>query len=113
MGGLAREPIPSYAGELYGVYLLPPYQGQGIGRHLVRSVANHLEAHEVNSMFVVVFSANVVGNKFHDALGSQKLYKRTITLAGSDVSETIYGWAALDDTNVPMQRRSCAADPPC
>lgn len=95
MGGLARESIPKYSGELYGIYLLPSYHGQGIGRHLAKAVATHLKAHEIHSMFAVVFSANRPAIKFYEALGGQKLFERTAVLAGSEVSETIYGWLSL------------------
>lgn len=97
MAGLAREPIPRYVGELYGIYILPQYHGNGIGRHLMSFVAQHLRAQKIHSMFVVVFSANLTAIKFYEALGAEKLYDRTVPFDGADLKETIYGWYSLND----------------
>ena len=95
MGGLGRESVPNYRGELYGIYILPPYHSQGIGRRLVKLVARHLEAQELHTMFVAVFSANIPAVGFYEALGGKKLFVRTIALGGSELPETILGWDSL------------------
>ncbi len=58
MAGIAREHVPGYIGELYGIYILPPYHRSGIGRQLVQAVANELMHAGVPSMYVLVFKEN-------------------------------------------------------
>src|SRR5262245_54889828 len=41
-GGPERSGDPVYTGELYAIYLLAPYQGQGIGRQLVHRLVPRL-----------------------------------------------------------------------
>ena len=38
-GGIEREGVQDYQGELYAIYILESYQQKGIGRQLVRVVA--------------------------------------------------------------------------
>lgn len=96
MGGLAREKVQDFDGELYGIYILPTHHGMGVGRNLVSSIAKHLKEHNAHSMFVVVFSDNMSARKFYQALGGQKVYARTIELGGENIQEVIYGWSSLD-----------------
>src|SRR5678810_560704 len=43
-----------FTGELYAIYILAAHQGAGHGRALVRSIADHLHAHGMDSMSVWV-----------------------------------------------------------
>jgi ribosomal protein S18 acetylase RimI-like enzyme len=95
MAGLAREHVPGYIGELYGIYILPPYHRSGIGRQLVQAVANELMHAGVPSMYVLVFKENTRARRFYESLGGQFLFERTITLGDEDVPEVGYGWRTL------------------
>ena len=96
MCGLAREKVLHYEGELYGIYILPEYHSQGVGRQLMVSTARHLNKQGVASMFVAVFTDNIVGRKFYEALGGQWIEERVIELGGEHVSQTLYGWDSLN-----------------
>jgi GNAT superfamily N-acetyltransferase len=43
-GGVIREAVGDFDGELYGLYLLKEYQGYGTGRRLVQHVAQYLRS---------------------------------------------------------------------
>ncbi|QQE80162.1 GNAT family N-acetyltransferase [Alicyclobacillus sp. SO9] len=96
MCGLAREQVLSYAGELYGIYILPEYHGKGIGTRLMAASARYLLDQGITSLYVVVFTENIGGQKFYKALGGQWVYERAIQLGGKKVSETLYGWKSLN-----------------
>lgn len=56
-----KERTGKYAklqGELYSIYILPEYQGKGIGRSLMKRVVQHLKANGQNSMLVWVLEEN-------------------------------------------------------
>ncbi|MHB1956922.1 MAG: GNAT family N-acetyltransferase [Sulfobacillus sp.] len=96
MGGLAREELTPFLGELYGIYIVPAYTGKGIGRQLIALVVKHLHTQGLHSMFVWVFSDNVPARRFYEALGGHIVQQRTILLAEHEVSETAYGWSTMD-----------------
>ena len=56
-GGPERAGDPGYRGEIYELYLLREYQGQGIGRALVQQMARALAAHDIPSLLVWVLTA--------------------------------------------------------
>ncbi len=58
-GGYNSRGHPRYQGELVGIYVLPMYQHQGIGRHLVREVRDYLLTLGVHGMLVWVFADNL------------------------------------------------------
>jgi len=103
MCGLSRETVLPYKGELYGIYILPEYHGTGVGRRLMISTVRYLIEQGAASMLVVVFTDNIAGRKFYEALSGQWIKERTIKLGGQNVSETIYGWALLNIIVAPQQ----------
>lgn len=58
-GGKERSGnYPDYGSELYAIYILKEYQGQGIGEKLVLSVAKNLVDQGYTSMLVLVLEDN-------------------------------------------------------
>ncbi len=96
MGGLAREKVQTFDGELYGIYVLPAYHHRGIGRQLVSAVSKRLIEQGAHSMFVVAFSNNGAARQFYEALRGQQIHERTAEIGGANVEEVIYGWSSLD-----------------
>ncbi|WP_176222215.1 GNAT family N-acetyltransferase [Tuberibacillus sp. Marseille-P3662] len=93
VGSNRLEPY-AYEGELYAVYLLSDYQGQGYGRRLLKKGAEHLYEHGIDNMTVAVLSENpAVG--FYQRMGAQPLGYQTIRIGRLDVQETILGWSSL------------------
>lgn len=93
-GGPQNSGDAEYAGELYAIYLLASYQGQGIGRQLVRAIARQLLQADLPSMLVWVLVSNP-SRSFYEALGGKELYEKPITIGGASLVEVAYGWPDL------------------
>ncbi|CAA9588708.1 MAG: hypothetical protein AVDCRST_MAG88-4435 [uncultured Thermomicrobiales bacterium] len=92
-GGPEREGDPIFRGELHGIYLLAGWQGGGIGRRLVRRVAERLADGGMRAMLVWVLKDNYPARGFYEALGGRYLREKTIEIAGVTLDEIAYGWA--------------------
>jgi ribosomal protein S18 acetylase RimI-like enzyme len=91
-GGPDREHNPPYEAELYAIYILQSYQGQGIGRRLVRIFAGQLLQAGMKSMLLWVFAQNHPSRRFYETLGGQYLKTAQFELAGVTLQEVAYGW---------------------
>ena len=93
LGGV--RPIDhKFQGELRMLGVLPGYQGQGIGRHLVGAVAARLLEQGIQSMWVGVLSVNP-NRRFYERLGGQYLSERPYEWNGVLLTEVIYGWTDI------------------
>lgn len=101
IGGRNREPRTAYSGELGGIYVLQGSQRQGVGRELVRNVAEFLLAQKHQGMLVWVLDANPY-RRFYEKLGGKVVLHRIARVAGSDQPEAAYGWRDLG----PLARSS-------
>ncbi len=73
--------------------MLEEAQGSGLGRRLVRAVAERLARAGMSSMLVWVLEANPAC-RFYEALGGVPLPERQyFERAGSRLVEVCYGWA--------------------
>lgn len=91
-GGPERDRnIPVYDGELYAVYILQEYQGQGIGQRLVRAVAERLATRGFNAMLVWVLASNP-SRGFYERLGGQFVREKAIEIGSASLPEVAYGW---------------------
>lgn len=80
-----------FLGELFAIYVLKNFQGQGIGRELVKRAAQGLLAQGISSMLVWVLAENPY-RRFYESLGGVYLRERTIDFAGEPLREKAYGW---------------------
>ena len=92
--GPERSGDPVYAGEVPAIYLLEAYQHRGIGRHLMRAVADHLAAHGMETMLLWVLAANPA-RQFYEALGGRPVRSHAIDIGGVTLDEIAYGWTDL------------------
>ena len=90
-GGPARDGDPEYQGELYAIYLLPGAQGRGIGRLLVRAVAERLASAGMEAMLVWVLAENPA-RAFYEKLGGQFLRTQPLHMGDTVLEEVAYGW---------------------
>jgi len=93
--GPAREDTPGFTGELYAIYLLDRVQRQGIGRGLVRAVAQELLGRGIQSMFVWVLENNP-SRAFYEALGGKPGVTKQIIMGNASYVEVAYGWEDID-----------------
>jgi ribosomal protein S18 acetylase RimI-like enzyme len=90
-GGVERAGDPVYQGELSAIYVLKSSQQRGIGRELVRAVAQRLGQMEIHSMLVWVLADNPAC-RFYETLGGQKVHEKEIERGGVKLIEIAYGW---------------------
>lgn len=95
-GGKNRSPEFSHDGELYAIYILEEYQGQGAGKQLVYSVVNELKKQGFRSMTVWVLQGNSAAH-FYTALGGKKLNEKPIRIGEEEHTELAYGWDDLEN----------------
>jgi len=90
-GGPERDGHPVYKGELYAIYLLQAYQGQGIGRVLVTQVARKLVETGHNNMLVWVLTGNAACH-FYEAMGGKEVARKPLNLNDTKFEEIGYGY---------------------
>lgn len=91
-GGTQRnETFADYDGELYAIYLLQAYQGQGGGRLLFETVKKDLLASGYQKMSVLVLKGNPAV-QFYQAMGGRLLGEEVLQILGEDYVEFVYGW---------------------
>ncbi len=95
-GGPERSGDGRYRGELYALYVLPSEQRRGVGRGLVRAVANRLVAADTRSMLLWVLEANPRARAFYEALGGSVVRRQPIEIGGATFIEVAYGWPDLE-----------------
>lgn len=94
-GGKERSgSYPGNDGELYAIYILKEYQGQGIGKLLVKPVIDELLSLNINSMLVLVLEKNNSCH-FYEALGGKRLDCIEVEIAGDKLNEIVYGWTDI------------------
>ncbi len=81
-----------YKGEIYAIYILEPYQGQGLGRRLIAASIDRLAGAGIYSLLVWVAARNRACG-FYEALGGRKVYEKQDEIDGITLDEVAYGWA--------------------
>ena len=96
-GGKERSgKYDGFDGELYAIYILKKYQGQGIGKALIQPIIDELIGMGLNTMLVLVLKDNV-SRLFYEALGGKKIDELEIQIAGKKRTEVVSGWEYLKD----------------
>jgi len=90
-GGPYRNSDPVYKGELYAIYILQDYHGQGIGRGLTLALVEKMLAMGLYSMLLWDFARNPAC-RFYEALGGQLIKSSQFEIAGTTIDEVAYGW---------------------
>ncbi|MCY3544931.1 MAG: GNAT family N-acetyltransferase [Chloroflexi bacterium] len=95
-GGTARENSLGYEGEIYSIYLLQEYQGMGLGRRLLISVAERLLDDAKSSFFLWVFEENHSARRFYESLGGELADRMEVNIGGVVLVEVAYGWNDIE-----------------
>ena len=94
-GGVQRDTYDSaFTAELYAIYILDRYHGQGVGRRLTRELVTYLVERNLFSMTVAVLAENPARH-FYQALGAQFIREQEITIGDVPLLEQIYGWSDI------------------
>jgi ribosomal protein S18 acetylase RimI-like enzyme len=108
-GSCGRQPAPDlvaagFAGEFSALYLLAAHQRQGVGRRLMRLMAQDLLAREMEGAALWVLRDNEPARRFYEALGAAVAGQRIERVdahigararAPDVLHEVAYGWPDL------------------
>jgi ribosomal protein S18 acetylase RimI-like enzyme len=88
--------VGKYDSEIYMLYLLPRFQGQGHGGRLMTALASALKARGSKSALVWALASNRPAIGFYEHLGGTVLTDRKQPFFGDTVNETALGWPDID-----------------
>lgn len=89
--GPQRDDIGGFAGEYYALYILPEYQGCGLGTRLLHASSRKLRQHGLTSALAWVLAANP-RRRFYEARGGRRIAEKTVEIAGRLLPEVAYGF---------------------
>lgn len=111
--GKLRTPVPGmspirplYSAEIYGLYILPEYWRQGIGRELIRRACIDLREKRHRSLSLWVLKKNQRALAFYKALDGQRCGKKKIEIGNRTFEDVCFGWRDTTPLIKPDQ-------PPC
>lgn len=82
-------------GEIYTLYVLDDWHGDGVGRQLMRAAASRLAADGCRSVFLWVLSDNPA-RWFYFHLGGRPVATGHTPVGGERVPQTAYRWDAIE-----------------
>jgi ribosomal protein S18 acetylase RimI-like enzyme len=94
-GGVNRNEVTDYQGELYAIYILREYQGKGIGRQLTEAIVRRLLQEGKLSMSVWVLERNPAC-RFYESLGGKRIFEKEIIIGDTTLTELAYGWKDMN-----------------
>lgn len=97
VGGPERSgKYKAYAGELYAIYILQEFQGEGLGKRLVHAVMEDLLEQGLTSMLVWVLEENAA-RKFYEKMGGTYVDQDLLLISGKSLVEVAYGWKRIGE----------------
>ena len=96
-GAARRSGLPvdlPYDGEIFSLYVLPDYQGRGLGRALMEAGFKGLARAGRRAAIVWVVAANPA-RFFYERMGGRLVAERSERFAGAELPEYAYGWQRL------------------
>ena len=94
--GANRKRDLTYAGEVNTLYILPDFQGHGLGRRLLAGAFEALVEEGHLSAVIWVLALNP-SRFFYEAMGGKRIAGRDETLWGEVLHEYAYGWEDLSE----------------
>ena len=92
-GRAANRMLP-FSGEVFTLYVLPGYQGRGIGRALLHGLFETLGSAGYGSAVIWVLQANP-SRYFYEAMGGRHVADREERVWGRLIGQAAYGWESL------------------
>jgi ribosomal protein S18 acetylase RimI-like enzyme len=92
IGGAERGDLPQYRGELYAIYILPGFQGLGLGKRLMGAAARELLGQGLESMVVWSLERNAPARRFYERMGGRLAGHKQIRFNNQVFIEVAYGW---------------------
>lgn len=92
--GPNRSGRDGYTGEVYTLYVLPDFQGLGVGRGLLRALFGALAREGHDSALIWVLAQNP-SRFFYEAMGGHPVAGRDTRMWGAALRESAYGWDSI------------------
>jgi GNAT superfamily N-acetyltransferase len=93
--GPESDQDPVHPGEIYILYVLPAYQGQGVGQQLFAACVQHLTSTlHVNSMLIWTYAESPY-HRFYEKLGGKVVREASSDLGGRMIPELCFAWDDL------------------
>lgn len=83
------------SGDLTSIYLLDEYQGQGIGKKLLKELFEHFKESGYKKIFVEVLEENKT-RYFYEYYGAKLVREVQIKIGGKLLNELVYEWDNVD-----------------
>jgi GNAT superfamily N-acetyltransferase len=81
-----------YQGELYVLHVRPDTQGRGVGRALMRTVAERLARDGITTLLVWMLRENASARRFYAAMGGKFVREQPAMFEGIMLMDAGYGW---------------------
>jgi 3-deoxy-manno-octulosonate cytidylyltransferase (CMP-KDO synthetase) len=92
--GKARETDFGFEAELYAIYLLPEFQGKGVGASLFRLCQQEMIADKINSMYLIALAVSPY-KSFYEKMGGEIVARGNHFLLLEEYRTITYGWKNL------------------
>ncbi|MFK8035084.1 MAG: N-acetyltransferase family protein [Hyphomicrobiales bacterium] len=83
---------PDSWGEIYELYLLPEFQGVGLGKCLFKSTRSQLKTMGHGALVVWALEANGLGREFYEAMGGEPFVRSHEIFGGAQAPTIGYRW---------------------
>jgi ribosomal protein S18 acetylase RimI-like enzyme len=90
--GRNRVKTLPFDGEIYELYLLPEYQGIGLGAHLFLSAMAELKRRSLKGLVVWVLADNDPAIRFYRNAGGRQIATGKETFDGKDLKKLAFAW---------------------
>lgn len=100
-GARARGTDLPYEGEVHTLYVVPDFQGRGVGRRLLGSLFSGLVAMGYRSALIWVLEENPA-RFFYQAMGGTWIAVRNERFRGTSLPEMAFGWPDLNTAVAPI-----------
>ncbi|MEL6436469.1 MAG: GNAT family N-acetyltransferase [Pseudomonadota bacterium] len=90
--GLNRARALPQDGEIYELYLLPEYQGLGLGKRLFSTARDDLHRLGCSGLVVWTLDENINANSFYAQMGGKDIAEGHEMFAGKAIKKIAYVW---------------------
>jgi GNAT superfamily N-acetyltransferase len=92
--GEPRDDVAGYEAELYAIYLLPEYQGRGVGQELFKRVVEALVRSGKRSLYLLALEVSPY-KSFYEKMGGRVVGHMSKELEGVMFDVLVYGWERI------------------
>jgi GNAT superfamily N-acetyltransferase len=88
----------NYDGEVQAFFVLPEWQGKGVGKRLMNESLRYLRTSGFREVIIWTFEANLSARTFYSARGGKLVERRVREIAGSQLAEVGFGYSLIKES---------------